>query len=431
MKVNIPFFNIQYSILLVALAFFASCTKEQEDLFPESSANRADNSIASNVKILAGAQNGWLMEYFPHSQQSFGGYNIIVRFTEDGKVEALSEVDEARCNSLYRVSQSAGTVLTFDTYNLAVHAFSDPSAPLGGNAGAGMEGDYDFSILKATADSVVLKGKRSSNYVKMTPMATDQWEDYLANITAVEDGMMARKYTLTIGDTAVVAVKDGRTLTFTYVENGEELEGKLSYVVTPEGYKLYSPAEILGQKFSGFSYVEGTDVFPASDNSNVSIAVIYPTLAEIMSESYWGVAYSGLGATGKKYWDLLPQIQAEELGETLQYVLFGTYNGTFGVTFVSDGYLGSLIYAYQLVSDDEIAVLYQRGNPNDNGAWYVQHGFYDKNLAGPFGLAGEVHFYKLTADDALNPSWILMTDEEDPDNTILLEGRLIPDPLNN
>lgn len=430
MKVNIPFFNIQYSILLVALAFFASCTKEQEDLFPESSANRADNTIASNIKVLASAQNGWLMEYFPDAQQSYGGYNIIVRFTEDGKVEALSEVDEARYNSLYRVSQSAGMVLTFDTYNLAVHAFSDPAAPLGGSAGEGMSGDYDFSILKATADSVVLKGKKSGNYAKMTPMATDKWEDYLTGITAVEDGMNARKYTLTIGDTAVVAVKDGRTLSFSYMEDGEMVDAVISYIVTPEGFRLYEPAEFFGQKFSGFSYVEGTDVFPASDNSNVSIAVIYPTLAEIMSESYWGVAYSGLGATGKQYWDVLPQIQAM-LGETLQYVLFGTYDGTFGVTFVSSGYLGSLIYAYQLVSDDEIAILYQRGNPNDNGAWYVNNAYYDTYLAGPFGLAKEVHVYKLTADDTLNPSWILMTDEEDPDNTILLEGRLIPYPLNN
>ena len=424
--------KIQYStfLILVALAFFASCTKEQEDLFPDSSANRADNTIASNIKVLASAQNGWLMEYFPHSQQSYGGYNIIVRFTEDGKVEALSEVDEARHNSLYRVSQSAGMVLTFDTYNLSVHAFSDPAAPLGGSAGAGLEGDYDFSILKATADSVVLKGKKSGNYAKMTPMATDKWEDYLTGITAVEDGMKARKYTLTIGDTAVVAVKDGRTLSFTYVENGEELDGTLSYVVTPEGYKLYSPTEILGQKFSGFTYVEGKDVFPASDNSKVSLAVIYPTLAEIMSEGAWSVTYSGLGATGKQYWDVLPQIQGM-LQETLQYVLFGTYSGTFGVTFVSSGYLGSLIYAYQLVSDDEIAVLYQRGNPNDNGAWYVNNAYYGTYLAGPFGLAKEVHVYKLTADDNLNPSWILMTDEEDPDNTILLQDGFIPYPLNN
>lgn len=415
---------------MVTLALLASCTKEQEDFFPESSAQRADQTVASDIKVLTSAQNGWLMQYFPESQQSYGGYNVIARFTEDGKVEALGEFGATRTTSLYRVSQSAGMVLTFDTYNEALHVFSDPAAPLGGSAGQGLAGDYDFSILKATADSVVLKGKASGNRVKMVPMQSDQWEDYLAVIAAVEEGMIARKYTLTIGDTAVVAKRSDRTLTFSYMEDGEMVDAVISYIVTPEGYQLFEPVEFFGQKFSGFTYVEGTDVFTAMDNSNVSLGIIYPTLAELVSENWWSVTYSGLGATGKQYWDILGQVQ-DLLGETLYYAIFGTFDGNFGITFNSGGYWGSLLYVYQTVSDDEIAILYQGGNSSDNGAWYVQNAYYGTYMAGPFGRANEVHVYKLTADDPFNPSWILMTDEEDPDNTITLYSGAISYPLNN
>lgn len=418
-----------FSILLVALALLASCTKEQEDFFPESSAQRADATIASDTKVLTSAQNGWLMQYFPESQQSYGGYNIIARFTEDGKVEALSEVDDERSTSLYRVSQSAGMVLTFDTYNLAVHAFSDPAAPLGGSAGYGMEGDYDFSILKATADSVVLKGKASGNRVKMVPMPSDQWEDYLATVAAVEEAMNARKYTLTIGDTAVIADKSDRTLTFSYMEDGDMVDAVISYIVTPEGLKFFEPVEFFGQKFSGFTYVEGTDVFTATDNSNVSLAIIYPPLSELVTQDWWCVAYSGLGATGKQYWDVLGQIQGM-LQETLYYVIFGSYNGNYGITFNSGGYGGSLIYASQVISDDEVAIRYQ-GPTSGNAAWYVTNAYYGTYMAGPFGRAKEIHVYKLTTDNIKNPSWILMTDEEDPDNTITLYGSVVYYPLNN
>ena len=206
--------------------------------------------------------------------------------------------------------------------------------------------------------------------------------------------------------------------------------GEILFGMPEVGHDGCEPVEFFGQKFSGFTYVEGTDVFTAMDNSNVSLGIIYPTLAELVSENWWSVTYSGLGATGKQYWDILGQVQ-DLLGETLYYAIFGTFDGNFGITFNSGGYWGSLLYVYQTVSDDEIAILYQGGNSSDNGAWYVQNAYYGTYMAGPFGRANEVHVYKLTADDPFNPSWILMTDEEDPDNTITLYSGAISYPLNN
>lgn len=159
--------KIYWLFYLVTAVMIAACTHEEEDLFDSSSATRADAAVKADLEILTGATNGWLMEYFPESQQTYGGYNILVKFSTDGKVTTASELFEATDTktSLYSMKQSAGVVLSFDTYNDIFHFFAEPGDPaaIGGN-GYGLEGDYDFLVLEASAEKVVLKGK---NQVRM------------------------------------------------------------------------------------------------------------------------------------------------------------------------------------------------------------------------------------------------------------------------
>ena len=422
---------------MVTATILASCTKEQEDFFSDSSANRADATIAADVNVLTSAANGWLMQYFPESQQSFGGYNVIVRFSADGKAEVTDEFNpDTIYTSLYSVRQSAGIMLVFDSYNPAMHAYSDPSSPLedyvpGNGDGKGLDGDFEFSILKATADSVVMKGKKTGNRVVLTPMKDGDWTGYLGEISDIENAMYSKKYGLHIGDQEIITMPSDRTFVFDYEENGEEVEKIASYVVTTWGLKFYEPVEILGQKISGFRYVEGADVFPAMENKDVTLNVIYPTLAEMVVEDWWCLAYSGLGEFGKQYWDVLAQVEEQVLGEQLYYAIFGTYDGNFGITFNSSGYWGSLLFNYQIVSDDEIMLQFRDGNSNDNGAWYVKNAYFGEYFVPPFATKKDIRTFKLTADDVNNPSYILMTDEADPTNTIVLYGSIVQLPLNN
>ena len=85
---------------------------------------------------------------------------MLAKFDTDGKVTVANEVSFADYTetSYYSVKQSAGVMLSFDTYNNLFHVFSDPSAPLAGDQGSGMEGDYDFSVLSTTKDKEFLKG---------------------------------------------------------------------------------------------------------------------------------------------------------------------------------------------------------------------------------------------------------------------------------
>ena len=147
---------------LLGIILFFSCNPVEESLFEDSSANRIEKALESTQDVLTSAENGWLMEYYPSSQQTYGGYNVLAKFS-DTEVTIASEIADFDTTekSFYSLKQSAGLVLTVDTYNEIFHVFSDPNSSksgLGSN-GEGMEGDFEFLIMKATQDSVILKGK--------------------------------------------------------------------------------------------------------------------------------------------------------------------------------------------------------------------------------------------------------------------------------
>lgn len=55
------------NILIISLTviLYASCTPEENDIFPESSANRIAAALKADKDILTSAKNGWLIEYYP------------------------------------------------------------------------------------------------------------------------------------------------------------------------------------------------------------------------------------------------------------------------------------------------------------------------------------------------------------------------------
>ena len=97
----------------------------------------------------------------------FGWHNSSVKF--DGQRVTMAsqgyEGDET-ISSLYKVVSEEATMLTFDTYNAFIHAYAKPQGG-GSNPNANLQGDYEFIIKEASAEKIVMQGKKYGNTIVM------------------------------------------------------------------------------------------------------------------------------------------------------------------------------------------------------------------------------------------------------------------------
>ena len=176
----------KYIVLLgLFAAVFAACSRDEESLFDKPAALRAQEAVDNAYEVFTSQEAGWEMAYFPNLEASAYGVNMVLKFEKDGSVSVTAKnsttgnkimTDTA---STWAVKIDYGPLLTFDTYNDVFHAWSDPEPD-----GAGKLGDYEFLILKATPELVLLKGKKHSAYSVMRPMTTTDVE---AHYTACEE----------------------------------------------------------------------------------------------------------------------------------------------------------------------------------------------------------------------------------------------------
>lgn len=176
---------IAIAISLVSLTL-VSCNRDEDSLFEKSASERAAEAVNNAMELLPAAENGWEMVYFPNKENmsTSKGYIMVLRFGKDGSVSATAKNSLTTSNqiktdvSTWEVISDYGPILSFNTYNEVLHAWSDPQ-----NDGDGYLGDYEFLILSANKDLIILKGKKHSAYSVLRPMKTD---DMAAHFAACE-----------------------------------------------------------------------------------------------------------------------------------------------------------------------------------------------------------------------------------------------------
>ena len=199
---------------LVLIGLFAAtmvaCSRDEESLFDKPAAQRAQEAITNAFDVLTSNETGWEMAYFPNLEASAKGYNMVLKFSKNGNVSVTAKNSATTNNkimtdtaSTWAVKSDYGPILTFDTYNDVFHAFSDP-----GNDGAGLLGDYEFLILKATPELVLLKGKKHSAYTVMRPMKNTDLEAYFAACEKMQ--------TLLFGNYNIVTLHQGNEKMYLY-----------------------------------------------------------------------------------------------------------------------------------------------------------------------------------------------------------------------
>lgn len=427
MKKYIYLFFFTFSLL------FAACSPDAEDIFGENAANRIEKRLAADKDVLVNAQNGWLMEYYPASGQIYGGYNVLVLFKEDGKVTVSADITgaaDAKVTSTYRMKEQAGPTLTFDTYNEIFHVFSDPSNALGiGSDGLGMEGDYEFTIMEATAERVVLQGKKTENKIIMTPFE-GSWDKYLSDIIEMDQAISSfPQFDYSDDNFKAKVSRSYHTLTFTYEDGDNTKDVMAPYIITPTGLKLMESLEINGKSLEALEFREnGDDGLLVS--GNIILTPKFPLNYFLLNQD-WYFSYKNIGRLGQIYWGSVKEQALDPNQIHLNMAALTPYSSNQIAFFWScDGFdPGILLFNTTPIGDNQVKIVFALSG-NDVGVdFYSNLGW--NLMIYPFSKGTTGAIFTLIADDEKNPSVITMTDNADKSNVIKVYKNEILDPFNN
>jgi hypothetical protein len=421
---------VKFLILALAVALFSGCNPHEQDLFGDSSANRMTAVLKADKDILCAPKNGWRMEYYPSKDQQYGGYNVWVSFSVNGSVSAMSERygTGTTVTSLFSLKQSGGPILTFDSYNKVIHYYSDPANPDGiGKNGQGMGGDFEFTILSAKTDTIILKGKKSGSKIVMTPVADNSTgTDYIASVIAANKLMTFSSYKYEVNGKSIPVTISYRNLTFTYQKAGNAVSVSAPFLVTPTGYKLYSPLTIEGVTVSELTYKYSAteDFFVPNNGAAAKLVVVFPPLNQQLISGNWYFTYSGLGSYGKTQWNSTKTNGFDAIGEELYYAYLGKFSGgqygfSFGSTDGASVYTGVLVFPYTLIGLDQVKFVFASTVGAGNGVWYYDNANFS-TLISPIASSATGNTFTLTSDNAKTPTWIKLTDNANANNTITL-----------
>lgn len=244
--------NKETLVVLAAstLMLAAGCSPDTDNVFGASPAERQQQAAGHYTTVLESQQNGWALDFYP-SELELGGLAYTALFA-NGKATLACEqpIDNSAVSGRYKAAQPVtsdyrivngrGVVLTFDTYNPLLHYWSQPS----GTDYDGYASDYEFTFVSASPDSVILRGVKHGNLLRMYPLR-EAAADYLQKVADMRTllGPITRKR-LSVDGSPV-------TIPLTMMENhlqytADSTTHNVPYVYTPDGLRLYTPVTIAG-----------------------------------------------------------------------------------------------------------------------------------------------------------------------------------------
>lgn len=396
---------------LTALFFTAACTPEVEDAFDKPSTDRIAEAISETKDILTDAPNGWKMAY--QGSGGFGGFNILCKFDKEDNVFCEEESDHAKATSHYTVQQGQGVLLSFDSFNAALHKYSDPVGKINGKAvgkdGKGFQGDFEFRVMSCTKDSIVLEGRKHGDRVVMTPMPEDlTWDSFFTQIATVASGMSSERYNIIIDKDTLPARMNLHTL-HTTDKNGKAVA--IPFIYTPQGIEVLKADSLNGRKLTAFTY-STDDKWVDPNDKSVMLSPRDITPLEAFFSDNWTINVGYSSTAEMNVWKAAAAYAASKNMEIVT-VYFSTTPGFLSLSsYVGDDW-GNLRTLYSTSGKDQITIKGFRPNPKGtanerNGAvFYNQYKL--KDIANTFLVNGQATDYTLSIDNPKHPLWLRMT----------------------
>ena len=231
-----------YLLLALPAFFLQSCQTEEDNVFDKPYSERMGEFLQKAQDTLTASQYGWVLDYYPQSNQVYGGVAYTIKFTHDDAIVRYEKnPDDGEVKSLYKMKEDDGPVLSFDTYNAFLHKYATPKK----GEYRGMEGDFEFVIDEIKADYIKVHGKRSLNTMYLRKLS-EPATDYIEQVTDLTNLFVFSDFNLNIGGkayTLVITDRDNRQLT---IYDGNTPIAESAYTFTDRGIRLYEPITING-----------------------------------------------------------------------------------------------------------------------------------------------------------------------------------------
>jgi hypothetical protein len=309
---------LRISLVAALVGCAAACVKPDSYVFEDTSAVRMKKNLEDIARVLTTPQHGWYLEYYLKESltgATTGGYTMLLQF--DGKHvtawgDAAGSTESA--SSLYKLTTDDGPILSFDSFNPVIHYFSTPSGNGTNSIGQsghyqGLGGDFEFLVLEATPERVLLKGKRGGVEMQMFPLDKEPSE-VISKIIDTSRDMFISAY---LADDKVLKADFDlikRHVIFSAVTGEESVELlETAFLFTEDGIRL--PKKTLGERIE--SALEDDEALKAK------VSGILPTLqgaAYYNTRDFtWQIADSTLNVGGCKLKGKVPDgwLRYEEL----------------------------------------------------------------------------------------------------------------------
>lgn len=347
----------------------------------------------------------------------FGGYNILCKFGADNNVSCEEETQNIKSTSHYTVLQGQGVLLTFDSFNAALHKYSDPVGNLNGKKvgkdGKGFLGDFEFRVMSCSKDSVVLEGRKHGDRVVMTPMPEKlTWDSYFSQLSSVIQAMYAEHYNIIIGNDTFPARMNQHTL---HVTDAAGKEVVIPVIYTTKGLRVMQDKSLNGKKLTNFIY-STDDKWLEENDKTIQLQPRATTPLEAFFADNWTI---NVGYSSTAEMNIWKTAAAYDLSQNMQIytIYFTTQPGFLSLAEYVGNAWGDIRTNYSTSGTDQLTIkgfkINTKGTAGEkNGAVFYNKYKMDE-IAKTFLVNGAPTTYTLTIDNPKKPTMLRMTSNSD------------------
>ena len=288
--------RILHTLVIALTALGAvSCANDEKELFRLSAAERIDQIVKNDRAALEAAPNGWKFDYFLGRKYSGPGVAMMVTF-RNGKATMASDASDTAVfyTSDYDVVKDQGPVLTFNTFLEPIHSLAGGMASFP----EGRQGDYEFSILSTSADTIRLRGKKWGNDMMLTrnPIGLKQDSVIMGAIKMREKMITDSIYLCQGKDTIRGAAFD---LDNRHLDINGDVQLSSPLVFTPKGFILAKPLTYKGQVYGDFTWNDSARTFIDRDMT-ISFRIPETYKPQSFWIGKWSVKHRALRGLGRR-----------------------------------------------------------------------------------------------------------------------------------